>query len=65
MKRECGDGWRFMVPAVRVAMIESRALAIVCGQHAETVRVDDVQKLRVAMLEDAGLADENGLIDPR
>lgn len=50
-----GDGWEFFVPSVREAFIGNEALSIVISQHAETVTVAAIEKLRKDMMEEAGV----------
>ena len=54
-KAPIGNGWKFLVPEIQVAVIRSKALAVVQQQDREEVSVAAVDQLR--MLEEAGLED--------
>ncbi len=57
VRKSVGDGWRFMIPEVREAMIVSKAAFILMGQVEETTFTSkDVQALIEAMLKEAGLS---------
>ena len=58
VRRETGDAWDWMIPRLRSALIHERAFNVVRGQHSETVRVEQMDKLVAAMLIEAGLANE-------
>ena len=54
--REVGDGWNWLTPRVQHALIAEHAFAVVRSQAAETVKVDDMDYLLNAMLEEVGLS---------
>jgi hypothetical protein len=60
LKKELGDGWRFMTPEVREAFVSARAFSIIRNQHAESVKVSDMDQLLSGMLTELGLGDADG-----
>ena len=44
-RKRVGDAWRFIGPSMREALVAAEVLHVVTSQVAETVRVEDVQKL--------------------
>ena len=57
IRKDCGDGWRFLVPALRKALVAEYAFHVARGQAAESVRVEDMDKLYQDMIIEAGLED--------
>lgn len=55
LRKEVGDGWEWMVPAVREALVHQRAFSIVRGQDRVTVPVEEMDKLLRVMLVLTGL----------
>jgi hypothetical protein len=58
VRRETGNGWDWMVPAVRRALIAERAFAVVRGQARESVAIKAMDALLRDMLVIAGLEDD-------
>jgi hypothetical protein len=55
VRKDAGDGWYWLVPKVRKALIAERAFAVIRGQAAESVRVEAMDELYLAMMAEAGL----------
>ena len=55
VRKDTGDGWHWMVPAVRRALVAERAFAVVRGQARDAVRVEHMDQLLEDMLQEAGL----------
>lgn len=55
LRRGVGDGWNWMTPRVREALVAEAALGVIAGQASETVPVDAVAALWFDMLVEAGL----------
>jgi hypothetical protein len=49
LKNDVGDGWRFMVPEVREAMVARFAFYIAAGQNSETVGCREMMNLFIDM----------------
>ena len=52
------NGWRLLVPELRVALIRAKVATVICQQDRESVGVRSVQLLEQDMLTEAGLAEE-------
>lgn len=52
IRSNIGEGWRFLTPEIREAVIAQKALGVVMQQAAESVRVEDVSALYVALLQE-------------
>ena len=52
------EGWNFMTPEVREAMIAAACFSVIRGQMSETVAVKDMDELYGMMLHEAGLLNE-------
>ena len=55
VREEAGNGWQWMVPRVREALIAERCLLVITGQEKEAVSVEAATWLLDAMLKEAGL----------
>ena len=58
VRKDCGDGWKFLVPDIRKALIAERAFHVARGQAAESVSVDAMDKLYHDMMVEAGLMED-------
>jgi len=59
-RAEVGGGWAYLVPDIRADVIRSRVLGIIQCQARESIPIDDIDWLTIAMLEEAGLAEREG-----
>jgi hypothetical protein len=57
LRKELGDGWDYMVPAVRRAFVHAEAFKVVRSQVSATIAVRDMNALLAAMEIEAGLQD--------
>ena len=55
VRKETGDGWDWLTPRVRKALIAERAFAVI---RSQPVRVEAMDELYLAMRTEAGLDDE-------
>ncbi len=55
VRASVGTGWEWMVPEVRRALIDAKALSIIAGQDREFVSVEAINELSLNMLVEAGL----------
>ena len=55
VRKETGDGWDWLTPRVRKALIAERAFAVIRGQASESVKVEAMDELYLAMMAEAGL----------
>ncbi len=59
VRTETGDGWKWLVPRVKEALIAERALYVLAGQHKDTVETDQINLLLDAMPVEAELRTED------
>lgn len=50
LRKHVGDGWTWLTPEVRIALVDQKVLSVVFGQEREDVRIDDVRRLRMEMM---------------
>lgn len=55
VKKTVGDGWKWMVEPVKVALIAQKAFSVIRMQAREEVAIEAMDELYCAMLEEAGL----------
>lgn len=49
LRRDVGDGWRWLVPEVRLALVDSVVLAIVRQQDRESITLASIEALHAAV----------------
>jgi len=57
LRKEIGEGWDYMVPAVRRAMVDSFILGIIRSQHRESVTIEAMDELHEALHAAMGTTD--------
>jgi len=55
VRKRVGDGWNWLVPDIRRALIAEKALSILCGQDRACIPTDALTELLTRMLAEAGL----------
>lgn len=58
VRKETGDGWDWLTPRVRKALMAERAFAVIRSQASESVKVEAMDALYEAMIREAGLAED-------
>lgn len=53
LRQHVGDGWAWLTPEVRLALVDQKVISVVFGQEREEVRIDDIRMLRLNMLSAA------------
>ena len=59
VRKEAGDGWHWLVPRLREALIAERTLQIIVSQHSDTIEVERINALLLEMLIEAGLCEND------
>ena len=60
LRKDIGGGWKWLVPEVRSAIVDSRVLSIVQGQHKESVPRAEIRELHNALHAEMGTGEFEG-----
>lgn len=58
-RRFPSEAWLLLVFDMRRAVVDAEVLSVVCMQQAETVKVEDIEKLRRDLHIEMGTAEED------
>jgi hypothetical protein len=56
LRKELGDGWSFLVPRARQALVAERALDMLRARDGRSATAEEMDALLEAMLREAGIS---------